>query len=73
MIVEAFLVGFLRQRYGYNWVDVAPTGDGREIEGVEAWQELDGVAAFGLTETWRTTISETCIPGPDISGFRLRG
>jgi len=37
---EAFLVGFLRQRHGYNWVDVMPTGNGQEIERMEAWQDL---------------------------------
>ena len=37
---EAFLVGFLRQRHGYNWVDVMPAGNGQEIERMEAWQDL---------------------------------
>lgn len=47
---EAFLVGFLRQRHGYNYVDVAPVGDSREIERIEAWQELGVELEPGVTQ-----------------------
>ena len=37
---EAVLVGFLRQRYGRNKVDIIPNQDARGIARFEAWQEI---------------------------------
>ena len=35
-----FLLGYLRQRYGYNKIDVIPNHNVSRIDRVEAWQEL---------------------------------
>ena len=37
---EGFLLGFLRQRYGHNKIDVIPSHNVSRIDRVEAWQEL---------------------------------
>ena len=38
---EAILVGFLRQRHGYNHVDLLPNRACTDLSRMEAWQEFD--------------------------------
>ena len=37
---DALLLGFLRQRYGYDKIDIIPNHDARAIDRFEAWQEF---------------------------------
>lgn len=37
---EAILIGFLRQQYGPNKIDIIPNRRGTDIDRIEAWQEL---------------------------------
>jgi hypothetical protein len=38
---ETHLVGFLRQKQGYNFIDVVPDKDALDLRCIEAWQEFD--------------------------------
>jgi len=47
---ETMLVGFLRQRYGPNKVDIIPNLDASDIESIEAWQEFGFEVAPGAIQ-----------------------
>jgi hypothetical protein len=46
----AALVGFLRQRYGHNYVDVVPNSRTTDIARIEAWQEFGIELGPGQTQ-----------------------
>ena len=47
---QTMLAGFLRQRFGRNFVDVIPNPDGSDVTGVEAWQEFGFELAPGAVQ-----------------------
>jgi hypothetical protein len=49
---RAWLVGFLRQRHGFNGVDVWPDAEKRRVERTEAWQEIGARLLPG--QEWET-------------------
>jgi hypothetical protein len=47
---QGFLIGFLRQRHGPNKIDIIPRRDPRDVERIEAWQELGVDLAPGASQ-----------------------